>query len=230
MATVTQLLDRASQITGLRATGTERIIALQALQNAYRRAMLDSECDPQLSSYTFVASSDSYSLATVCAATPVRLLHVSMGTSGGRMNLEQAGMQELLDYREAQEAVGIPCMYATIGFDRIAFYPNPSVGDIVRVWYLADTPTLIESAPGAGQESTPSKIPVSFHWDVLLAGCVLEMLDKDQRSNDVSFWSQRYERGLARLVEHIGQMGGDANRYYRSVGSRMPYMRDERIR
>lgn len=230
MATVTELLDRASRITGLRNTGSERVVALQALQNAYRRAMLDSECDPQYVSYTVVSGADSYTLATILGATPVRLLHVSMGSSGGRMNLDQVSMQELLDYREAQEAVGIPCMYATIGFDRIAFYPNPSAGDTLRIWYLADTPTLIESAPGAGQETTPSKIPVAFHWDVLLPGLVLELLDKDQRMEEASFWGNRYEKGIARLQEHIGQMGGDANRAYVAVGGRRPFFKDERIR
>ena len=230
MATVTEILDRGSRITGLRSTGTERVLALQALQNAYRRAMLESECDPQYVSYTVPASADSYTLATILGVTPVRLLHVSMGTAGGRMNLDQVSMQELLDYRETQDAVGIPCMYATLGFDRIAFYPNPSAGDVIRIWYLADTPTLIESAPGAGQESTPSKVPVAFHWDVLMAGMVLELLDKDQRSEDVVFWTQRFERGIARLMEHIGQMGGEANRAYVSLGGRKPYNRDERMR
>ena len=230
MATVTQLLDRASRVTGLRTTGSERIVALQALQNAYRRSMMESECDPQYVSYTVPANSDSYTLATILAATPVRLMHVSMGTSGGRMPLQQVSMQELLDYRESQEAVGIPCMYATIGFDRIAFYPNPSVGDNLRIWYLADTPTLVENSPAVGEETTPSKIPIAFHWDVLLPGLVLELLDKDQRNDEASFWGSRYERGIARLMEHIGQMGGDANRAYVGIAGRNVYFRDERVR
>lgn len=230
MATVTEILDRASRVTGLRTSGSERTVALQALQNAYRRAMLESECDPQYVSYTIAASSDDYDLATVLGATPVRLMHVSLGTSGGRMNLQQVSMAELLDNREREEVVGLPCMYATIGFDRIAFWPNPSVGDTVRFWYLADTPTLVESGAGAGEETTPSKVPVSFHWDILLPGTVLELLDKDQRNEEASFWGARYERGIARLMEHIGQMGGEANRAYLGTMGRHAYYRDERIR
>lgn len=230
MATVTELLDRASRITGLRNTGTERTIALQALQNAYRRVVMDAEATPANASYTFVAKSDTYSLATLCGATPVRLLHVGLQSSGGRMNLEQTSMQELMDYRQTENAEGIPCLYATIGFSDIAFYPSPAVGDRLSIWYLADTPTLVESGPAAGQESTPSKVPVAFHWDLLLPGMVLEMLDKDQRSKDVDFWAGRYERGLQRFQDHIGQMGGEANRAYVAIAGRRPFLRDERQR
>ena len=230
MATVTQLLDRAAQLTGLRTSGTERTLALQALQNTYRRALLDTECDPTYVSYTFSSSDDSYSLATLLSDTPVRLLHVSLTTSGGELPMSQVSSRELFDMRAVQEAQGTPRLYSTIGFDRIAFYPNPGVGDTVQIWYLADTPTLVETGAGAGEEESPSKIPVHFHWDVLLAGTVLEMLDKDQRSKDVEFWSMRYERGLAKLIEHIGQFGGSANRAYYGISERRPYYRDERTR
>lgn len=230
MATVTQILDRASKVTSLKATGDERTIALQSLQNAYRRAVSDAEIPAVPVSYTFVSAADYYSLSTILGVEAVKLLHVSLQSGGGRMLLDQTGIQELLDNRNVQEAVGTPCLYATIGFDRIAFYPNPAVGDIVQIWYVADTPTLVETSPGAGEESTPSKIPTRYHWDVLLAGTVLEMLDKDQRSDDVKFWMQRYENGIIRMKIDMGEMGGDANRYYLSPSEGRTPFRDERSR
>jgi hypothetical protein len=43
MPTVTQLLDRASQVTGLRSTGSERQIALDALNDVYMDILLQTE-------------------------------------------------------------------------------------------------------------------------------------------------------------------------------------------
>ena len=67
MATVTELLDRASRITSLRATGAERTMALAALNDAYGRSVMDAECSLSTYTYTFVASSDDYALTTICS-------------------------------------------------------------------------------------------------------------------------------------------------------------------
>lgn len=218
MATVTQLLDRGCRITGLRTTGTERELALQALQDAYTRAVLDSECSLSTVAYTFVASSDNYDLSTILGEQPLRLYHVSLTTSAGNTPMQQVSFQELLDIRENNNSPGPSYVYATVGFNDIAFYPNPAVGESIRVWYVDDVPTLHETDNVAPEETTPSMIPAAFHWSVLLPGMVLEMLDKDQRAAEADMWMRRYERGIARLVEHIGQFGGEANRAYLKKG------------
>ena len=104
------------------------------------------------------------------------------------------------------------------------------MGDVVKIWYLDEVPTLVESAPAAGQESTPSKVPALFHWDVLLNGMVIELLNKDQRLSEGQFWEERYAKGLARFVEYIGQMGGEANRAYMSKTLRRYRYNDQRYR
>lgn len=216
MATVTALLDRASKLTGLRTTGTERALALQALQDAYTRSVMDAECSLTNATYTFIASSDDYSLTTMLAEAPTRLYSVSLGASGSTTPVQQVSLQELLEHREVGSGVGTPTMYATIGFERIAFYPNPAVGDVANVWFVDSVPTLVESGAVAGEETTPSKLPTNFHWAILLPAMVLEMLDKEQRLAESGMWNERYERGIARLQEHIGQMGGQANRAWKA--------------
>lgn len=216
MPTVTEILDRGARITGLRTSSTERALALQALQQAYRRSVMDAELSLSSFDYTFLDDEDDYALTDTCDEQPVRLYHVALTSQGDEIPIQQVSFQELLDIRDNNTGNSGPGYYAVIGFERIAFWPNPTAGDTIKTWFIPDVPELVEPDPDnpVGSETTPSKIPVAFHWDVLLPGMVVEMLDKDQRAQEAQFWMDRYHRGIARLQEHIGQMGGDANRAY----------------
>lgn len=224
MATATQILDRACRITGLRTTGSERALALQALQDAYIRSVLDSECSLSSTTYNIPSVADSYSLTTITTTAPMRLYYVGISSNGQNYPLQQVSYAELLERRELDSLPGSPTIYATVGFESIAMYPNPSTSDTLTVVWVPMVPTLTEGTPGAGEEASPSKLPVAFHWSVLLPSTVLEMLDKDQRAEESALWHQRYVDGIARLQEHIGQMGGQANRAWLARGSsRSPY-------
>lgn len=218
MATVTEILNRAARVTGLRMSSSERELALMALQNAYARAVMDAEISLASATYQFTSSDSEYDLSTLLGEQPTRLYHVALDYGGDNCPMQQVSFQELLDLREVSDTYGSPGYYATIGFNKIGFYPNPEPGDQVTIWYVDDVPTLVEADPGVGEETTPSKIPVVFQWDVLLPGTVLEMLDKDQRLAESQMWMDRYEKALSRMREHIGQMGGDANRAYSNRG------------
>lgn len=218
MATVIQLLDRACRITGMRTTGTEREIALEALQDAYRRVVIDAECSLDSVAYTVVSSDDSYSLSTILAEEPLRLYHVSVVADGVRRTVQQVSFQELLDERELGEVSGSPYLYAISGFDTIHLHPAPTVGSELTIWFVKDVLTLVEEAEIASEEESPSSVPAAFHWACLLPAVVLELLDKDQRATESSMWQQRYANGISRLIEHIGQFGGEANRAYLKKG------------
>lgn len=230
MATVTELLDRGSKLTGLRTTGTERQLALDALQDAYRRALMDTEASVVFDTYTFVSSADDYTFATMLGEQPLKLSHVTLSDSDGSTPLTQVSFQELLDSREVDVSTGTPYLYAAVGFEGLAFHPNPAVGQTVTIWYIEDTPALVEADPSAGEESTPTKIPVQFHYSVLLSGMVIEMLQKDQRAAEWQLWNDRYEKGIARMQEWIGQFGGEANRAYVKKGLRRFRFNDQRSR
>lgn len=208
MPTVTQILDRAAKYTGLRLTGTERALALQALQDAYARSVVDSEIRLVKAEHTFTQGLPEYAIADLVGSQPMKLYHVSMNDK----QIHQTSFQELLDYRNVGSDFG--GHYATIGFTGIGFHPNPNVGDKVTVWFTDPVPTLVEGGPTAGQQDTPSWIPEHFQWSVLLPATVLEMMDKDQRENESAMWNARYDRAMARLKEWVGQFGGEANRFY----------------
>lgn len=210
MPTVTEILDRGSKITGLKPTGSERLLALQSLQDAYRRALLDTECSVVFENHSFLTSQDDYTFSVIGIGQPLKLTHVSVNDQA----VQQVSFQELLDLRDSYNGAGTPRYYATVGFQGIAFFPNPEVASNARIWYVEDVPELVEATPSTGQESTPTQVPLQFHWSVLLPGMVLEMLMKDQRLAEWQMWESRYEHGIARMQEWIGQFGGEANRAY----------------
>jgi hypothetical protein len=153
-----------------------------------------------------------------------------MMSQGVNTPLQQVSLQELLDIKQVDNGSGSPYCYATSGFDTIYFYPNPASGEVVSIYYVDDVPELVEADAVAGQEETPTAIPAAFHWSVLLPATVLQMLDKDQRLAESQLWEERYARGLAKLIEHVGQFGGEANRAYVKKGMRRFKFNDQRSR
>lgn len=232
MATVTQLLDRGSMVTGMRRLGEERDMALFALNNAYLRAVSDADVGDSQVSGAFGSAADVYAFASILSGSPapLKLTYVGIETGGGTSTVEQVSMQELMDMRMTSEALGYPIAYAINGFNGISFYPNPAATDRFVIRGAFQPKELVESAPTVTQETTPTSIPVLFHWDVLLPGMVMEMMDKDARNDNVNFWAQRYERGIARLQQYAGDMGGNANRAYVGYDNRSPYYPDARNR
>ena len=167
MATVTALLDRISYYTGLRSTGVERSMALTALDSAYNEIVSETRCKVGLSTYTFVASSDSYSLATMLGEVPMRIVGIDHVSSLNRVPLHERPIGDLMQFRQAATDIGEVYYYGLHDFDTIAFFPNPSVGDSVTIRYVPTPKDLSESTNDATNETVPSMIPPQFHWDVL---------------------------------------------------------------
>lgn len=207
MASVTNILDRASRITGFQATSTERTDALQYLNDRYKEAVFTAEADGETVDYTFTASSDVYDVSAI--ATDIELIQ-SIRISGNTRDrkLLQKSLGWIDSRRTTSEAGGYPRFYAMIGSDEITFFPNPRVDDVITVSYLETPPTLVESAPSAGEESTPTAIPASLHRAVLLNGLVADLLLQDQRIEEAEAWERRYEKGVYQLSEWANTRGG----------------------
>lgn len=230
MATVTELLDRGVQLTGLRNTGTERILALNALQNAYNRAVLESECYIATATYTFVASTNEYAVSAVCGVTPMKIRNMVMLDGGLSRTLHGTSEDQLINrLRNDNVSSGNTYLYAALGTNNLMFYPKPRVGDVVNVYYVPVPPTLAEASSTAA-EATPSYVPVQWHYDVLLPALVVEMLDKDQRAQDVQFWQSRYIDGMNRMKEWSAHFMGDATPAYIDTGNTGVFYEDQRRR
>lgn len=232
MATVTNILDRAARITGLRMTSTERDLALEALQDVYRQVVSQTESYLSTATYNVTESVDGYALDDVLSGVaPLKLAHVSIENGGVQSPLQQVSLQELLDLRDTFTGEGgSPFYYAANGFTGLEFYPNPAAGDVINVVYIADVPTLVEFDPQAGEEITPTQVPEQFHFSILLPGIVLQMLEKDQRLAEADLWQGRFDRGMNRMQEWIGQFGGEFNRAYVAKGAKRWRFNDQRSR
>lgn len=122
-----------------------------------------------------------------------------------------------------------PMFYTMSGTSAIRVYPRSVGSGSFNIHYVPMPPALSEddNVPPAlwdeaiwdlskwddyrGTESQPSHVPVQFHWNTLLPGVVVQLLDKDQRTDDVQAWMQRYEYGLARVRRWKKTMGGSRN-------------------
>jgi hypothetical protein len=90
-----------------------------------------------------------------------------------------------------------------MGIAKLMLYPQPNVGGVLRVRYHQRPPTLVSSAAGAGEETTPSKVPEEFHWSLLLPGAVYQALQKDQRVEDAQSWYSLWQAGLSEFRDYV---------------------------
>lgn len=213
MATATQILDRASMVTGLFSTGNERTMGFQALQNSYIRAVMDAQVMISTATASLTASTSEYTISSAFGVTPLRITDMTLISGTDIRQLKAMPESWITENDINSQYSAYPEYFATLGSSKIILFPRPTSGLSLKMYYVPNPPTLIESSatPGAGEEVTPSYIPVQFHWDVLYAGLVTELFDKDQRSKDVQFWQQRYMDGLARLRQWSASFAGEAD-------------------
>lgn len=137
--------------------------------------------------------------------------------NGSVYPLQYISNVELLEYRRGFESAGFSRFYSITGNAILNTWPNQAPGDQITINYVPLPPKLdeIDNRPAGrwdeaiwdlsqwddfrGVESTPSLIPIQFHWNTLLAGVVVQAFDKDQRITDAQFWQARYEAGLAKM-------------------------------
>ena len=214
MATVTNIADRVCRLTGLQSTGSERTLVLEYLNDAYREAVERSECYPKTSSSVSV-SADATSTTISGTVTDLGKVH-SVYLSGydgySYLKLQPVSMRQRLELLHAESSSsGIPRFYAirySGGTVTLHLYPLPESAATVVLEYNATPLTLVESAPGAGQESTPTAIPSVFHYRTIAAGAIAMALETDQRRDSQPWWD-RFERGVMDLTMWVNEFQGD---------------------
>lgn len=214
MATVTNLADRVCRLTGLQSTGTERALILEYLNDVYREAVERSECYPKTSAAISVAAS----AATVTLSSTItdlnKILSVYFTDYSGyqTLKLKPISMRRLRDEKDKLSSVsGVPQYYSLVrsgSTTTMHLYPSPQVAATMYVDYYGMPLTLVESAPAATEESTPTAIALQFHYRVLAAGAIALALETDQRKDSQPWWD-RYEKGIADLTAWVNEMVGD---------------------
>lgn len=253
MATVTQLLDRGSQITGLQNTGTERELARLSLEDVYRNVVSETEVRERTISHTFSTTSDEYLLEDLGFSTlPLKIKSITYsGSAPGSYRLKHVSEDELLEYKRGFSRSSYSRLYTMKGSDTIMFWPNPQAGESVTVRFIPDTAVLSETIDvvaspfiwgvslwgvgvwgsgltDPGIESTPRAVPTQFHWNVLLPGLVVQMLDKDQRLDEAATWQQRYEVGLSKMKLWLDTFGGQPTDIFVDSGVKFSTFPDQR--
>lgn len=212
MATVTNLANRVCTYTGLATSGAERTLVLEFLNDVYKQSCEYSEIyRTTCAAKTLTAGTWEYTLtASPFSLTDVDRLDRVMLTDSAvtELSLKPMPATFIRDQRSGvSQSNSTPLYYATPYPGRIWFHPPPASGTTVIMDYLATPPTLVESAPGAGEESTPSAFKALFHYRVLATGAIAMAMDSDQR-DDADRWWQRYYVELDNLVAYVNEYTG----------------------
>lgn len=212
MATVTSLADRVCSVSGLSETGTDRALVLGYLNQAYGMTTLEAGAYTSTFSKTLTADDGDYTIGTapldVTDIVEIRSLWVSDSAVTDRP-LRQVPEREILQLRQATSVPSsTPLFYALRGTREVLLYPNPASGTTLEGSYLAGAPTLVESAPGTGEESTPTAIPSAFHYDVISNRAIALALEYDNRFDDASVYDAKWGAAMDRLLAWVARFGG----------------------
>jgi hypothetical protein len=212
MPTVTALADRVCHVTGLATTSTDRTKVLTYLNQAYAYSALEAGNYTSTFSKSLTADDGDYTIGTapldVTDIVELRRLWVTDGAVTDRP-LRQISEAELLSLRQASTVPSsTPLYYAVRGTRELLLYPNPTSGTTLEGSYLASAPTLVESGPGAGEESTPTAIPAAFHYDVIANKAISLALEYDNRFEEAAGFDAKWATAMERLMSWVSRFGG----------------------
>ena len=175
---VTQILDRASRVTGLRATGTEREIALQAINDAYHDILTETQIVQYNYTHRFLGAANIYplyndvSITTEDIVIPDQLGIIAVVHDNGsnfNVPLKQVSEHEILDLQRGLTVGGNTRVYAMMGTESIRVWPRPAVGDTVTITYVPRPAELVE---GATPLKTYSAVWGQANWNQFSWGVV----------------------------------------------------------
>jgi len=135
---------------------------------------------------TIVSGTREYSLPSTTPAIK-KLVGVDLLTGTdeytplGAADWEMRHNDPLLIY---ETMIGTPTAYILLG-DKIMFVPKPSSGGTVRLWYVPQAATLVESGPAAGQISSIPAV-VEPGWESVIIDGVTARLWKAQGDMEIA--------------------------------------------
>lgn len=174
MPTVQALVDQVVEEAGL--SDGDRAFALGRLNGAYARLALKLELDTEVE--IPVTSLDTQ----VDVSSYVQeLSYVGWRTAAGaQIQLAYMTTRDMFQQRAASyppvAGTEQPTAYA-FSWPNVLLDPVPGADGTLVVWGIVAPPTLVESGAVAGQEETPSLIPVGYHEDVLARDALVRVLE-----------------------------------------------------
>jgi hypothetical protein len=211
MPTTTALSDRVCQVTGLAETGTDRTQVLGYLNQAYATSVMEAGAYTSTFSTTLTENVDDYTfgIAPLGVTNLLELRHLWVDDAAlSNRPLVRVPEYEIQAMRQAQTVSSTPLYYAVRGNQQLLLFPAPMAGTTLSGVYLATPPTLVESAPDTGEETTPSAIPAVFHWDVLANKAISLAMEFDNRFEESAMFDQKWALGMERYLAYVGRFGG----------------------
>lgn len=206
MATGAQLIDAVAGLARVSSTSsTERALVLSFVQQAADRTALDAEVNnPAEISAALTAGTDTYTLGSspftfssgLIAVNRIRLTDAAQT----KVPLTQKTMQAVNELRQGAVANATPAYYA-VEYPTIVFYPPPAAGTTVYVDYVADGPTIADSA------TEITAIPKGLQWKCWFNFAMYMTFEykQDATAND---WLAKYNDGLRELRRWANRVGG----------------------
>lgn len=199
MATVTELVDAICADTGIDATAAsvDRLLALSRLNHAYKYLVgVYHEGYPQTDTIAVALNTLQLDMRTVALTytfSGLRDLRTVDSTGVVSQPLDQISPERaLVDQYNA--VAGTPGSYAYRW--PLLILPQPADGTFsFKYDYLALPPTLVESAPAAGQESTPTGVHVLWHEALLLKLAVVLVLEGMEGSEEQGQYHRKLFQG-----------------------------------
>lgn len=211
MPTVTLLADRVSAVSGLSTTGTDRAKILSYLNQAYAYSALEAMNYISSFSKSLTSGTADYTIGTapldVTDIVELRSLWITDAASQPRI-LRQISEAEMLRLRQGSQPTGTPLFYAMRGSRQLLLFPTPGASMTLLGSYLANAPELVESAPAAGQEATPTAFPSAFHYDVIANKAISLALEYDNRMEEAAAFDAKWSTALERLITWSSRFGG----------------------
>lgn len=211
MASVTALANRVAAVTGLSETGDDRALVLEYLNQAYAYSVLETGAYIATFSKALTTGVADYTIGTapldITGVLEFRSLWIDDAAIDNRP-LDQVSEAQLLAMRNSVTIESTPLFYALRGTRQVLLYPAPAEGTTLLGSYLSEPPELVESAPTASQETTPTAIPSPFHFDVIANKATALALEYDNRFEEAAAYDAKWGVALERLLAWVSRFGG----------------------
>lgn len=240
MPSVSDLSDFVMRVASLNTSDTtESTLVLRWLNNAYQRAVgltgvfsYDSSVSPSANSDVILKTAYSPASSVTQGVVSVRHVYLDYSGSGGTgRQLERVSLEELLRLRTSDQVSTYdgPLKFAVRGDGDIELWPATASGNVFTIETDLLPLTLVSSAPGSGQESTPTAIPSMFHYDVLANPAIANAFEYRGLQAQAGYFRGLAQQGLRDLHSWLNEQGSITGPQVKVVrGNAVQTMPDQR--
>lgn len=232
MADVSTLQSHVKRVASLGSyDGTdEEALIVAWLNDGYLWSCKEIGTPVETVTASLTSGDNEYTLSDLSLTNVVYFKHLWVtGSSPTILPLEEIDGNRIyeLQMSDGGSTQDRPLYYSFDGLDQITIWPTPGAGLTLNARAVVDPPTLVVSGPSAGEETTPSKIPTAYHYQILANHAIMRAYEyRGGQPAMVNEFMQQRDRGIRELREQLQTMGGNippAVRIHRGRTSEQSY-------